>query len=347
MSLKQYLSDIKNLILFFKVRKTKKIFFCENQYYYEYLKHYIERNSLREKILIISLQKLNFENQNKNKINIFFKTNFCAELVFLLLAGKYLFTTTPDLNKSFFKKTIVSTTKYFYIQHSQISLHMGYRKDAFDAFDAVQVLNCFQEKEINYIKKLKNLKLKVFRGYYHFLENFNIKSSDTKKHILIAPTWNTNFYKEKLHLKILKLANKLNLDCILRPHPMTLKKKEIDLNELKNIKFKIDIAPLANLTANTILISDWSGIFIEYTLLHKKKCILINTDKKILNSNYQFSQLTPIEIFLRNKFAKTFEIGEIDLITNLILEMSLEKKENKFKIDIKLEDLKKFFFMKY
>ena len=35
-----------------------------------------------------------------------------------------------------------------------------------------------------------------------------------------------------------------------------------------------------NFNEYNFLISDWSGIFIEYALIFKRKCYLINTPKK-------------------------------------------------------------------
>ena len=57
------------------------------------------------------------------------------------------------------------------MQHSPVSLTMIYNSNAFDAFDAVQAVNTFQFKEMKEIIIKKNLKSKVFKGRYLFLNN--------------------------------------------------------------------------------------------------------------------------------------------------------------------------------
>ena len=66
-----------------------------------------------------------------------------------------------------------------------------------------------------------------------------LKKNRKKKKVLIAPTWHTNFYELDLHKKLKKIFDQEGIDYILRPHPMSFKKEEISINELKkdNINF--------------------------------------------------------------------------------------------------------------
>ena len=65
-------------------------------------------------------------------------------------------------------------------------------------------------------------------------------------------------------------------------------------------------------------VSDWSGLFIEYAILFKRKSYLINTSKKILNENYKKYSTLPIEISLRNILCKTYDTENLNKLAEEI-----------------------------
>ena len=116
-----------------------------------------------------------------DKIIIYtFKTNFFRELFFLTLKLKYFYSSTPDIDNTIFKRSKLSNCKYIYIQHSPVSLNLIYRDSAFDNFDAIQTISKFQYNEIKEIIKKRNLKLKVFKSKYRFIENNTTSSQNLK-----------------------------------------------------------------------------------------------------------------------------------------------------------------------
>ena len=52
---------------------------------------------------------------------------------------------------------------------------MAYEENSFDKCNILQVVNSFQYKDANEVKKKNNLKFKIFKKKYYFLENFNFK----------------------------------------------------------------------------------------------------------------------------------------------------------------------------
>ena len=62
---------------------------------------------------------------------------------------------------------------------------------------------------------------------------------------------------------------------------MSIKNSKITLEELEN-NFKIHNGDL-NFSEYDYLITDWSGIYIEFAFLKNTKSILINSSRKILN----------------------------------------------------------------
>ena len=321
-----FFKDLAHYILYKIDEKNFDVgFFCENEFLLNYLSPYIKHKNERKKsLLIISFEKI--ERNFGNKIIIYtFKTNFFRELFFLTLKLKYLYSSTPDINNTIFKKSKFSNCKYIYIQHSPVSLNLIYREGAFDNFDAIQTISKFQNDEIKEIIKSRNLKLKVFKSKYRFIEKNKYFKSETRKFdLLIAPSWNTSFYKLNCHKILHEHLVKNSISYKLRPHPMSFKKKEISFEELNKIMIPIDNSKLVNLDNFHFLISDWSGIFIEFALINKRKSFLINTPKKRNNLNYEKYINKPIEITKRELFGKIFTVENLDALVN---ELVAQKKD--------------------
>lgn len=322
-------SDIKNISLFFLANKSNTVcFFNENKNTLQYLEYYLRKK--RKKIIFFSLQKINY-NFNQNIKVIYLNNKFFIEIFFLCLKSKFIYSTTPGLNFTLFKRSILSKkSKYIYIQHSPVSLTMAYKENAFTEFDAVQTINKFQYSEINQINKDFLKKVRPFKSKYKFLCNKNQKK---KKHLLVAPTWKTNFYSSGFYLELFNELIKEKIDFVFRPHYMSLKEKEIDLKTLSFIKDKLDLMPNIKIYEYDNLVSDWSGIFLEFIILNKKKPYLFNSTKKILNINYkeQQSKIT-IEEYARNQICYIYDFNQIDLfIDNLKNNNNYQQDEiNKF-----------------
>ena len=181
LSIKIFFTDIVNFIKLKKIEKNFDIgFFCESKHILNYLSPYIINKTKKKNILIISFENLdNFENE---MISIFvFKNNFVRELVFLTIKLKYLYSSTPDLENSIFKRSKFSNCKYIYLQHSPVSLNLIYNENAFIAFDAVQTISDYQYLEFNEIKKIKGLKTRPFKSKYLFIKHTENKSKQTLK----------------------------------------------------------------------------------------------------------------------------------------------------------------------
>ena len=97
---------------------------------------------------------------------------------------------------------------------------------------------------------------------------------------------------------------------------MSIKKKEIELNKL-NRNFNIDKKEL-NFSEYDYLITDWSGIYIEYAFFKNKKSILINSSKKILNDNFKNISNEPMEIEARKILGFQVELYELKSIISYL-----------------------------
>ena len=329
-----------DLLSIFKVllkqKNKKRLFFVENNYTFQHIAPFIERSKKKEKIIIITLIDLKDFDQLK-KIDVhFFKNYFFLNLIFYILKVKFIYSTTPGLGFNAFQRSIFKNY-YIYLQHSSISLIEPYSKNAFNNFDYVQVNNTFQLNDLKFLNKINNLNIKALKIPYFFFEKKNKVNDLEKKKILIAPTWGTDFYDEIIFGKVIEILGPKNF--ILRPHPLSFKdekflliKKKYDLIYDKDLFIKFE--------KYSNLISDWSGIFIEFAIINKKKPIVINTTPKI-NSNIRIDIPEKIEKFCRGKIAKEINIQDIALVKHYLEEVDLSKKGDEISIN---NFFKKYFF---
>ena len=260
-----FFKDIKNYIsLKLNEKNYSRGFFIENKYLVKYLQPYITS----KKSLIVSFENIDAIKNNDQNVFIF-STNFFRQLVFLTLKLKYLYSTTPGLNKTIFQKSKSSNCKYIYIQHSPIGLINAYKPDAFIDFDSVQVINNFQLNDLKIINKTYKKKIKTFKSKYSLFNKF-YNLNNNKINILIAPSWNTGFFENNYHKILFKILSNHKANFSIRPHPMSYIKNEISKSKLLSIGYKIDENVDLNFNNFNILISDWSGIFIEFSFFHKK-----------------------------------------------------------------------------
>jgi hypothetical protein len=317
---------IKDLTKFIHFKKNEEkydyIFFNENEFTFQYLKKILEKKNILKKTLLISIDPI--KNYSHEQLN--FKKKFFLKIFFLILKVKFIYATSTDLGNSIFQKSKSQKNFYIYIQHSTTSLSMIYNKKAFIEFDAIQAINKSQYNDIVDINRIHKKNIKPLISNYKFLEVISKKTSSKSIDFLIAPTWNTNFYSLNLHKEIFELLKKNNITFEFRPHFMSVKKKELNIEE--NFHNFMNMEKLLNFKKYKYLITDWSGIFLEFALINQTKPFLINTEKKILNKDYkEFSNL-PLEISSRKEVAHEIEIFELEKIVDIIKEKDINTEKN-------------------
>jgi len=322
--------DIFTLINYLKYQnKTRRVFFFENSFIEPHLAPYVCKNKNRNQTIIVSLYKI--KNDHLKNFKIFqFNKIFFLNLFFLLLKIRYCYSSTPDIDNSAFQRSIFKKTKYIYIQHSPLGLNKIYRDNAFTNFDVVQVVNNFQKNDLIDISKIKKKKIKAWRGKYLFLRNEDnnhlkfIKNNQKKKKILIAPTWGTDFFDINIHLSIKENLNPDKYDLFIRPHMMsTLKNKKLISNLIKK-DFQISSGKI-DFNCFDLLITDWSGIYIEFAKIKKIKSILIQNKEKILNDKFIEFKNESIDLYARKKLGIILTPNELSSVENKVNDIFLNQ----------------------
>jgi YidC/Oxa1 family membrane protein insertase len=215
------------------------------------------------------------------------------------------------------------------------SIHSYLRKNALDNYDTIFCVGQHHIDEINESEKIYNLKPKKLVKYGFgrldtLLDEKKIyENSNTMKKnlIIIAPSYGENNLLHRCGIKLIDILLKSNFQIILRPHFRTIKESKslIDLinkNFGKNPNFILEkgIIPFDSLYTSKCMISDWSGISLEYAFTFEKPVIFLDVPKKILNPDFTDIKLEPIEISIREKIGYVVSTNNLEIIPKLLNE---------------------------
>tara|TARA_B100000902_G_scaffold396941_1_gene459252 strand:+ start:968 stop:2161 length:1194 start_codon:yes stop_codon:yes gene_type:complete len=280
---------------------------------------------------------------------------FLRTWLFTSLEADLMVMTMPDLETFHLKRSAVYNVHYLYIFHALVSTHSAYRLGAFDSYDTVFCVGPHQIKEIRQTEKFYNLNKKnIFRDGYRPLEYLMNENNQFNKKplkrpsILIAPSWGSNNIFEHCMDTLLDILLELDIQLTIRPHPMTIrhhKKKLAVLNHSyqhkQNFCIQTNIHNRDILFQSDLLITDWSGIGIEYGIGLKKPVIYIDTPQKVHNPEADKINLSPIENEIRSEIGKIVNIDDLSNIHCYIYELLKEYDEDKI-----IETKEKYLFTK-
>ena len=118
---------------------------------------------------------------------------------------------------------------------------------------------------------------------------------------------------------------KKNFKVIFRPHPEHFKRSINILDNIKkrfsgeSFKFDVDANNIKSMERSKCLITDNSGIAIEYVIALKRPVLYLNEHDKIHNSNFEmFKNLEPMEDAIKKNFGYTFNRNQIHDIDKII-----------------------------
>ena len=363
LNVKKLIKNIKEFFLIIKnIRqinkdKPKIIFFSENKAYLKYAHVLIDviKKIHPNQIYYVS-SDINDRVKDISIKNIYIGKGALMQFFFLTIKGENMFLTMTDLDNTVVKKNSF-IKNYIYFFHGAVSTTKVYTSTAFDNYDTILCNGDYHVKEIELREKSHKLKkkklIKLGYPYFEYL-NHKLDKNDVKDEILLAPSWNKNkkyFINENFE-KILDNLINSGFKVRFRPHPENLKRSQKYLNSIKN-KFNGKMFIYDDNPENykafekaKCLITDNSGITIEYFLLMKRPIIYLDDFPKIHNTQIEnFKDLETIEDSVKNKFGILFKENEINNIKNIIDQSILNFKENSNEVN-KFIDLNFFNYNK-
>jgi hypothetical protein len=269
---------------------------------------------------------------------------------FLTLKARILIMDMPDLENFYIKRSKVCPVHYIYIFHSIFSVHSYLREGAIDNYDTIFCVGEHHVNEIRETEKIYKLipKELVLYGFPRLdtlikeKENLPKEFLKSKNLILIAPSYGENNLLEVCGIELINILLKSNFKVFLRPHFKILKESKNLIEEIikefgNNPNFSLEkgIIPSDIFNSSLCMISDWSGISLEYAFTFERPVIFIDVPKKILNPNSGNISLEPIEISIRHKVGHVIHPTKIEEIPNLIISLNKNEKNSKKIRDIR------------
>ena len=280
-----------------------------------------------------------------NKIHAFYIGNGTARIkLFLSLKADVLVMDMPDLETFHIKRSKTHPVHYVYVFHSMFSVHSYLRKGAIDHFDTIFCVGPHHVKEIQTAEDVYGLKAKnlIEYGYGHLdtllketsTPKQQIPIDDSKKHIIVAPSFGVDSLLETKSLEIIKILLDAQYHVTVRPHPITTRKsphiiKRIQDKFQSNSDFilETDTSSYDSFYTSDCMISDWSGVSMEYAFALDRPVIFVDVPKKINNPDFEDIHCEPIEISIRTEIGDVIspnQLGELPKKINSLLE-NLEK----------------------
>ena len=225
---------------------------------------------------------------------------------------------TPETSKS--SERFPEATHYVYVPHSTGSLHMKYPEGNFNAFDTIMAVGQHHVEEFLRIRKSEAGVNALVAGYgrmdmlrRQYSELFVQEGSDEppSKTIAIAPSWHDGNILEIIGIDFTQILLGKGYRVIFRPHYKIAELKPAFIGKLKghfsgHKNFKLDIAGQDSsiFFKSDLLVSDYSGIALEYAFLRERPVLFIDAPPKVRNPNWHEVEIEPIELFLREKLGR-------------------------------------------
>ena len=206
------------------------------------------------------------------------------------MKANILLSTTPGLDVYQWKRS-KEVDYYIHILHAASDVTL-YRMFGLDYYDAVLLSGEYQAQDIRNLEKIRNLPPKelVKIGIPYMdemvkrLENAEpIEKKETI--VLLAPSWGPNAIFSKYGGKIIDALLKTDYHIIIRPHPQSFKSETEMMDKLMaaypesdRLEWNRDNDNFEVLRKSDILISDFSGVVFDFTLVYDKPIIYTEAD---------------------------------------------------------------------
>ena len=220
-----------------------------------------------------------------------------------LVKADIVLSTTPGLDVYQWKRS-KSADYYVHILHMPNDI-TTYKLLGVDFYDAILLSGKYQEDEVRQLEKIRGIPSKelVLTGIPYLdemkkrLDNTKSESkTDKKPTVLLAPSWGNNGILTAYGAPIIEYLLKTPYNIIIRPHPQsfTSEKELMDslmeqFPESDRLKWNRDTDNFNVLNEADILISDFSGVVLDFSLVFNKP--IIYTEPSMDWSQYDCSWL--------------------------------------------------------
>ena len=216
------------------------------------------------------------------------------------LNATLVLSTTPGLDVYQWKRS-KKVQYYVHMLHAANEI-AGYRMFGTDYYDALLLSGEYQVRDVRYLESIRNLPekeiVKIGIPYLdemyarlHKAQNADIKSGKKERTVLLAPSWGKSAILSKFGERIIDVLIETGYSIIIRPHPQSFTSEREMLDTLmekypnsEKLEWNRDNDNFEVLKRADILISDFSGVVFDFSLVHEKP--VIYTDTKVDKGPY-------------------------------------------------------------
>lgn len=228
-----------------------------------------------------------------------------------MLKAYVVLSTTPSLDVFQWKRSR-DVDFYVHIPHAASDI-TAYRMFGIDYYDAILLSGKYQGKQIRKLESLRGEEPKEIEyvgipfmdEMKKRLDSSSEKHDKSEKTVLLAPSWGKSGILYKYGKKLIDSLIGTGYNIVIRPHPQSYTSDKDMLEALMkaypendHLSWNKDNDNFDILNKSDILISDFSGVFFDYTLVF---------DKPIIYTEYEFDK-SPYDSAWLDEEMWTFEV---------------------------------------
>jgi YidC/Oxa1 family membrane protein insertase len=231
-----------------------------------------------------------------------------------------------------------------------MSTHMGFRPGALDHFDTILCAGPHHAEEIRRTEALYGLRPKCLlaAGYYRLEKIFNDhrnfrpeseSGGQANPCVLIAPSGHDANIVSTCARELVCTLLQAHFEVVLRPHPMTIYRKPEQLRNLtqefgphENFRLDVETTSEKFLHRADVLISDWSGVALEYAFGTERPVLFVDLPRRQQNPEYHRLGIPAIEVALREKLGRVVRLDEIPLVDSIVSDLLSQKERYRSEI---------------
>jgi len=187
---------------------------------------------------------------------------------------------------------------------------MVYPENAFDAYNVLFACGDHHVSEIAAIDRMRGIRSRrVYRigyGRSDLIASMPFANASTTPTVLIAPSWGAENVLESIGRELIERLLATNRRVILRPHPVICHERPALISEFQQrfsnssrFEFEAPGSSDRSLAEADIMVSDFSGIAMEFAFARSRPVVFVDVPRKVRNPNYLALGLTPLELDIR------------------------------------------------
>ena len=178
------------------------------------------------------------------------------------------------------------------------------------------------------------------RDYVEWKKDRKASSESRQLRVIVAPSWGQNAILERHGKELVQILLDGGYHVTVRPHPCTTQQSPHILAEIsaaygyhKSFELETDVRDKATLYGSDVMISDWSGVALEYAFGCEKPVVFIDVPKKKNNPEAERIPEIPVEVSLRERIGRIVSPNNLSEIPEVIAQ--IYKDQGSFLAEIK------------